>query len=118
MLTKRKDRQASRTHLQTLTGGMAAAPLDRRTFLRRSGLVAGGLAALGSFQLGTVKKAAAISPPATGRANRTQEEHLYPLFGRMHRNGRGPERRVDGPGTFLGQPLQSRLALRQRRQRT
>ncbi|RVJ83410.1 formate dehydrogenase major subunit [Sinorhizobium medicae] len=66
MLTKRKDRQASRTHLQTLTGGMAAAPLDRRTFLRRSGLVAGGLAALGSFQLGTVKKAAAISPPQPG----------------------------------------------------
>ncbi|PJR13362.1 formate dehydrogenase subunit alpha [Sinorhizobium meliloti] len=66
MLTKRKDRQASRTHLQTLTGGMAAAPLDRRTFLRRSGLIAGGLAALGSFQLGTVKKAAAISPPQPG----------------------------------------------------
>lgn len=66
MLTKRKDRQESRTHLQTLTGGMAAAPLDRRTFLRRSGLVAGGLAALGSFQLGTVKKAAAISPPQPG----------------------------------------------------
>ncbi|MGB3540126.1 MAG: formate dehydrogenase subunit alpha [Mesorhizobium sp.] len=66
MLTKRKSGQASRTRLQALAGGLAAAPVDRRTFLRRSGLVAGGLAALGTFQLGTVKKAAAISHPEPG----------------------------------------------------
>jgi formate dehydrogenase major subunit len=42
------------------------APVDRRTFLRRSGLAAGGLAAAGAFQLGTVQKAAAISPPQPG----------------------------------------------------
>ncbi|OQM73905.1 formate dehydrogenase subunit alpha [Manganibacter manganicus] len=66
MLTKRKSGQASRTRLQALAGGLAAAPVDRRTFLRRSGLVAGGLAALGTFQLGTVRKATAISHPEPG----------------------------------------------------
>ena len=66
MLTKRKGGQASRTRLQTLAGSAASAPVDRRTFLRRSGLAVGGMAALGSFQLGTVNKAAAISPPQPG----------------------------------------------------
>jgi formate dehydrogenase major subunit len=66
MLTKRNSGQAGRTRLQTLLGDAAPAAIDRRTFLRRSGLAAGGIAALGSFQLGTVKKAAAISPPEPG----------------------------------------------------
>jgi formate dehydrogenase major subunit len=66
MLTKRKSGQASRTRLQTLMGTVASAPIDRRTFLRRSGLALGGIAAIGSFQLGTVQKAAAISPPQPG----------------------------------------------------
>ena len=66
MLTKRKSGQAGRTRLQALMGAAAAAPIDRRTFLRRSGLAVGGMAAIGSFQLGTVQKAAAISPPQPG----------------------------------------------------
>ena len=66
MLTKRKSGQASRARLQTLIGDTASAPVDRRTFLRRSGLAVGGIAALGSFQFGTVRKAAAISPPQPG----------------------------------------------------
>ena len=68
MLTKRKSGQAARTKLQALTGATGMAPVDRRTFLRRSGLTAGGLAAFGAFQLGTVQKAAAISPPQPGVA--------------------------------------------------
>jgi len=66
MLTKRKSGQASRARLQTLIGDTVSAPVDRRTFLRRSGLAVGGIAALGSFQFGTVRKAAAISPPQPG----------------------------------------------------
>ncbi|MBS3651041.1 molybdopterin-dependent oxidoreductase, partial [Pseudaminobacter sp. 19-2017] len=66
MLTKRKNGQASRTKLQGLTGSAAPALMDRRTFLQRSGLVVGGLTAVGSLQLGTVKKAAAFSPPQPG----------------------------------------------------
>ena len=58
MLTKRKSGQAARTRLQALAGATGPAPVDRRTFLRRSGLTVGGLAAFGAFQLGTVQKAA------------------------------------------------------------
>ena len=47
-------------------GATGPAPVDRRTFLRRSGLTVGGMAAIGAFQLGTVQKAAAISPPQPG----------------------------------------------------
>jgi formate dehydrogenase major subunit len=40
--------------------------LDRRSFLRRSGLVAGGLAGLGALPLYSVRKAAAGAPPPPG----------------------------------------------------
>src|SRR5690606_7781648 len=60
-----KSGQAGRTRLQALTGSLAAASMDRRAFLRRSGITAGSLAALGGFQLGTVK-AADISHPEPG----------------------------------------------------
>src|SRR4051794_17138643 len=43
-----------------IAASAAAAPLaDRRTFLKRSGLTAGALAALGSLPLGTVRRAEA-----------------------------------------------------------
>ena len=42
--------------------------LDRRTFLRRSGLAAGGLAALGALPLASVRKAEAGPPAAPGAA--------------------------------------------------
>src|ERR1700743_129061 len=65
MLIKRTERRGSR--------GMPAPPvaqsdkgLDRRTFLQRSGLAAGGLAALGSLPLGRVRKAEAGPPPPAG----------------------------------------------------
>src|SRR5258708_13562237 len=40
--------------------------LDRRTFLRRSGLVAGSLAALGIGQVGSIRKLRAGEPPPAG----------------------------------------------------
>ncbi len=66
MLTKRKSGEASRTRLQALSAAIGAQAVDRRTFLRRSGLTVGGLAALGTIQLGSVQKAKAISPPQPG----------------------------------------------------
>ncbi len=39
------------------------------------------------------------------------QKHLHPLRGRLHGHRRGRQRRVDRPGTELGQPDQSRLAL-------
>jgi formate dehydrogenase major subunit len=65
MLIKRKGGQAGRSKLQAITAGLASGTIDRRSFLKRSGLAVGGLAAVGSLQFGSVKKAAA-APAAPG----------------------------------------------------
>ncbi len=65
MLIRRTDHQARRGSLVALAG-QADRGLDRRAFLRRSGLVAGGLAALGALPLAGVRRAEAGPPPAAG----------------------------------------------------
>ncbi len=50
MLIKRTERQARRGHLAALAS-QGSGGLDRRSFLRRSGLTAGGLATLGALPL-------------------------------------------------------------------
>ena len=66
MLTKRSERQARRGSLAAAIDNQAAGGFDRRTFLRRSGLVAGGLATLGALPLGTVRKAEAAGTQIAG----------------------------------------------------
>src|SRR5215208_2582945 len=66
MLIKRKNGEASRGKFQAITAGVAIEALDRRSFLARSGLAIGGLAAVGSIQLGAVRKAKAIDGPKPG----------------------------------------------------
>ena len=65
MLIKRTERQAHRGSLAALAT-QSTSVVDRRTFLRRSGLVAGGLATLGALPLASVRKAEAGPPPAKG----------------------------------------------------
>ena len=65
MLIKRTQQQPRRSPLPALP----AAPtgdLDRRSFLHRSGLAAGGLAALGTLSVGAVRSAKAGPPPPPG----------------------------------------------------
>jgi formate dehydrogenase major subunit len=59
MLIKRKSGEATRAKLQTVAAGLASGLMDRRGFLQRSGIAVGGLAAVGSLQLGSVRKAEA-----------------------------------------------------------
>src|SRR6187402_2964599 len=59
MLMKRKDGSAGKARLQGFAAGLASGVLDRRTFLRRSGLAAGAGAAIGLMPLGSVRKAQA-----------------------------------------------------------
>ena len=59
MLMKRKEGSAGRARLQGVAAGLASGVLDRRTFLRRSGLAAGAGAAIGLMPLGSVRKAQA-----------------------------------------------------------
>ena len=65
MLIKRTEREAWRGNL-ALFAGQVDRGLDRRTFLRRSGLVAGGLGGLGALPLVNVRRAGAGPPPPAG----------------------------------------------------
>ena len=66
MLIKRTERQTRRSNLAATVGNQAAGGLDRRSFLRRSGLVATGLATIGALPLATVQKAEAAGPNLAG----------------------------------------------------
>ena len=77
MLTKRSERECRRGSLAATLGGQARG-LDRRGFLRRAGLIAGGLGALGALPLTGVRKAEA-GPPA--KAGVPVELHIYAGIG-------------------------------------
>lgn len=67
MLIKRKTADVQRGKLQAAMAGLSSGVMDRRTFLRRSGLLAGGIAAAGALQIGSVRKAEAAGfGPASG----------------------------------------------------
>jgi formate dehydrogenase major subunit len=66
VLIKRTERQTRRSALAATVGNQAAGGLDRRSFLRRSGLVATGLATIGALPLATVQKAEAAGPNVAG----------------------------------------------------
>ena len=67
MLIKKSERQARRGGLVAALAGQSGGGMDRRAFLRRSGLAAGSLAALGALPLGGIRKAEAAGPaPAKG----------------------------------------------------
>ena len=66
MLIKRTERQARRGTLAGALQSQSDGGLDRRAFLRRSGLAAGGLATLGALPLASVRKAEAGPPPPAG----------------------------------------------------
>ena len=68
MLIKRTERQARRGTLASALAGPTQGQLDRRSFLRRSGLTVGGLAAVGALPLATVRKADAAGSMATAGA--------------------------------------------------
>jgi formate dehydrogenase major subunit len=59
MLMKRKGGTAAKTRLSAMTAGLASTALDRRAFLRTSGLTVGGLAAVSAIGAGTIRRAEA-----------------------------------------------------------
>lgn len=66
MLIKRTEREKRRDGLAASLGNQSAGGLDRRTFLRRSGLAAGGLATLSALPLGGMRKAQAAGTMPQG----------------------------------------------------
>jgi formate dehydrogenase major subunit len=68
VLIKRTERQARRGTLAAGLANQTQGHLDRRSFLRRSGLTVGGLAAVGALPLASVRKADAAGSMATSGA--------------------------------------------------
>jgi formate dehydrogenase major subunit len=68
MLIKRTGRPTGGGAIAKTSAARAEGGVDRRSFLRRSGLAAGSLAALGNLTLGATRKAEAGPPPAAGAA--------------------------------------------------
>jgi formate dehydrogenase major subunit len=66
MLIRRTDKAPARSKLAASLGTLASGAVDRRAFLRRSGLAAGGLAALGTLAPIATRNAEAGPPPAAG----------------------------------------------------
>jgi formate dehydrogenase major subunit len=66
VLIRRTERQTRRGNLAATVGNQAAGGLDRRSFLRKSGLVASGLATVGALPLASVQKAEAAGPNVAG----------------------------------------------------
>ncbi len=64
MLIKRTEREKRRGQLAAQLSSHSAGGVDRRTFLRRSGLVAGGLAAVGAVPLTGMRRADAAAATA------------------------------------------------------
>jgi formate dehydrogenase major subunit len=93
-------RTGSARFVQSLSRGLSNAlpTMDRRAFLRRSGLGVGvGLAAT---QLTLVKKATGrhTGRRRRHRENRSQTHGLQPLLGRLRGRRRGGKRRLGAPG--------------------
>ncbi|MEQ8318645.1 MAG: formate dehydrogenase subunit alpha [Rhodospirillales bacterium] len=61
MLTKKSNGVAGRPRLTKALAGVIGGSMDRRTFLRRSGVTAGGIALASALPAGMVKKAEAAS---------------------------------------------------------
>jgi formate dehydrogenase major subunit len=73
VLIKRTEREARRRALGAALASQSGDGVDRRSFLRRSGIAAGGLAALGSLPLTSIRKAKAGPPPKPGIPSETRK---------------------------------------------
>jgi formate dehydrogenase major subunit len=66
VLIKRTEREARQGRLAAALSPRSSSGIDRRTFLRRSGIAAGALTALGTLPLTSIRKAEAGPPPPAG----------------------------------------------------
>ena len=114
MLIKRTEREKHRGSFAAFASD-SNKHLDRRAFLRRSGLAAGGLAALGRYAARERAQSEGRSAARAGRCGHHPQEHLYALRRWLHGYCGSIQWRMDRPGAELGQSDQSGLALRQGR---
>jgi formate dehydrogenase major subunit len=72
MLTKKANGVARGPRLSSVLGGLTGGAIDRRAFLKRSGLTAGGIAAAAALSPGMVTRAKAAAMTATGKVTRVK----------------------------------------------
>ena len=65
MLTRRTNGVARGPRLSRALAGVNGGAIDRRTFLKRSGIATGGLAAASTLPFGMTKKAEGATPSGT-----------------------------------------------------
>ena len=119
LLTRKSDERhrhgATPSRLTRPVAGMLGRTMDRRTFLKRSGIALGA---------GAVAIAAAVQHRRRGRGrrqgarrrqDRSQAHGLHPLLGRLRGRRRRRERRVGAAGAGVRFAAQPRRALRQGR---
>ena len=113
MLIRRREQEIRRTQPRVFAASATISTLDRRTFLRRSGLRRHAR----DDEHGSARLRAGCRGERLqgGRRGRGPEECLHALLRRLHRHRRGRKRRMDPPATRVGQPDQSRHPLRQGR---
>ena len=115
LLTRKSERvSAAGPRLRRLSG-VPLPTMDRRTFLKRSGLAAGAGAFASQLPYGAIGKAEAAKDAA--RRDRSQAHRLHPLLGRLRRRRHRRERRVDAAGARVRLAAQPGRALRERRER-
>ena len=105
---------AAQSRLTRSVSGMLGNTIDRRTFLRRSGIALGAGAVASQLPFYIMGKADAAQEAARRQAG-SQAHGLHALLGRMRDRRRGPERCMDPAGAGVRLADQSRRALRQRR---
>src|SRR5512145_2553930 len=66
MLIKKREGQTARGHLAEALSSVVGGSVDRRTFLKRSGIAAGGVALASGLTVGAVRKAEAVPQAAKG----------------------------------------------------
>ena len=114
LLTRKTD--TARVAGPRLSRGIGAriATMDRRAFLKRSGLVAGAGAFASQLPYGTMGKAQAADETAERQA-RSASHRLHALLGRLLDRRRRRERRVGAAGAGVRFAAQPRRALREGR---
>ena len=107
MLRKKTNGVARRPQRTSILSKVGESAVDRRAFLRGSGLAIGGLAAIS----GDAGQCGGLCD----RRHGNNQIRLHPLLGRLYGHRRGAKRCLGRSGTRLGQPLQLGIALRQGR---
>ncbi len=80
MLRKKSKGLARSTNISRALAGVTGGAVDRRTFLRSSGLAAGGIAAGSRLSGGMVKKAEAAAELDTKSSGYRETEHVRTYY--------------------------------------